>query len=135
MGVAYGACSIWRWKITADETGWESWTEHAMSWRDSLDLEGSRYVGLIGKMLAPYDLTDIQRRWDLADGKPLLAQPGKLYIAYLNNGGEIRIKDTPSGATSHWINPRTGQALPKQQYNGQTLSAPSSEPWVLVITH
>jgi hypothetical protein len=91
-------------------------------------------VGLIGKILSSHDLTDIERRWDLAEGKPLLANPGTLYIAYLNQGGEIKVKDVPAGFHYHWTNPKTGEASSRARYDGGTLSAPSSDPWVLIIS-
>lgn len=135
MGIAYGACSVWRWKITADETGWDSWTEHNISWKQALDLEGSRYAGLLGKILQPYNLTDIQRRWDLAEGKPLLARSGELYIAYLAAGGDITIDGPDHGLQYRWINPRTGESLSPKPFAGkQPLQAPSREPWVLVVS-
>ncbi len=133
MGVVYGSCSIWRWKITDGETGWDSWTEQQLSWKNSLDLEGSSYVGILGKILSEFDLTDIQRRWDLADGKPLLAIPGSLYVAYLNAGGTIEIEGVPVGMQYHWADPRTGMNRAPMRYEGGSFTAPTTGEWVLIV--
>lgn len=132
MGVVYGAATLWQWKVTKDEPGWESWTDQDKSWREAMKMEGSTYVGLLGKILQPYDLTDIEKRWDLAGGKPLLAQPGRLYISYLNEGGEIRVNHLPASYDAKWINPKTGDSTLATATNN-SFTAPSGEPWVVII--
>lgn len=51
MGVAYGAASSWR-RLHPDEpvTARTSWPR-VLAGRDALDFVGSRYVGLVGKIV------------------------------------------------------------------------------------
>ncbi|MEO0684052.1 MAG: hypothetical protein AAFY76_03130 [Cyanobacteria bacterium J06649_11] len=43
-----------------------------------MQMEGANYVGLLGKVLADLDLSDMEKRWDLAGGKPLLMKDQNL---------------------------------------------------------
>jgi hypothetical protein len=133
MGVVYGAASLWQWKVTPNEEGWEAWTDQPLSWKGALKLKGSEYVGLVGKILSGLDLTDIQKRWDLASGKPLLAKEGLLYISYLNEGGEIQIPNIPNTLNYRWVNPKTGNVKQFGKAAKTTFKAPSKDPWVLII--
>lgn len=135
MGVVYGAAGLWQWKITADEPGWPEWTNAPVSWREALDLDGARYVAFISKAFHGFDFTDMERRWDLTEGnKPLLARQGTFYVSYLEHGGEIKIKDVPTGLPYFWFDPVNGEF----QEEGKTPSSglfksPDEHPWVLVI--
>ena len=134
MGVVYGAASLWQWKVTPDEKGWDAWTDQPLSWEGALQLEGATYVGLIGHITKGLNVKDIEKRWDLADGKPVLAKEGTLYISFLRNGGEITIKNVPKNMDYTWIDPKTG--LPKQlgKVTKDIFKAPDIGPWVLLIT-
>ena len=134
MGVVYGAASLWQWKVTQDEKGWEAWTDQPLSWEEAMRLEGSTYVGLIGKITKNLDVRDIEKRWDLTEGKPLLVKEDELYISFLKNGGELTFKDLPKNMEYNWIDPKTG--LPKQigKVTKNVFRAPDKGPWVLVIT-
>ena len=133
MGVVYGAATLWQWKVSSAEKGWPSWTDQPTSWKEALKMEGATFVGLVGKILGPLDLTDIEKRWDLSNGKPLLAKEGTLYISYLNDGGTIKIDNLPQDLNYSWTNPKTG--IPKQigKVTGYEFKAPTEEPWVLII--
>ncbi|MGI9550109.1 MAG: DUF4038 domain-containing protein, partial [Aurantibacter sp.] len=132
MGVVYGAATLWQWKISPDEEGWPAWTDQPTSWMEAMQMEGSTYVGLVGKILEGINMTDIEKRWDLADGKPLLAKRD-LYIAYLNDGGEITVKDLPSDLNYSWIDPRTGEPAQIGKVTANSFRAPDKNPWVLII--
>ena len=135
MGVAYGAVSVWQWKVARDEPGWPEWTDAPLSWRDALDLEGGRYVGLVSKALRGFDITDIERRWDLAAHHvPLLAKEGALYVSYLPTGGSITITGVPAGLPYRWFDPRTGEFTSDSASpdDGQ-FRAPDADPWVLLV--
>jgi hypothetical protein len=134
MGVVYGAASLWQWKITPDEKGWESWTDQPLSWKGAMQLEGSKFVGMVSKILKNHNLTDIERRWDLANGKPLLAKESELYISYLNNGGEIEIKNIPAECSNYkWVNPKTGEIKSEGKSINSRWTAPDENPWVLIV--
>jgi hypothetical protein len=68
MGVVYGAAGLWQWKITRDEAGCETWTDQPLSWSEAAEMEGARYVGLVGTLLKGLDLTDIERRGNSREG-------------------------------------------------------------------
>lgn len=133
MGIVYGAASLWQWKITADEEGWTAWSSQPKSWEEAMEMEGSVYAGMPGKILSDIDMTNIERRWDLADGKPLLAKPGSLYISFLKDGGSIEIKTLPAGLDYKWINPKNGAVAASGSTKKVRFSAPDSNPWVLLI--
>jgi hypothetical protein len=135
MGVAYGAVGLWQWKVTPDEPGWPEWTNAPLSWRDALDLEGGRYVGLVSKAFRGYDVTDIERRWDLtASATPLLAKEGTFYVAYLPEGGEVAIKGVPAGLPVEWFDPRTGEIVGRGSAAADgRFTAPGRTPVVLLI--
>lgn len=135
MGVVYGAAGLWQWKLTKDEPGWQSWTDQPVSWREALDLEGSKYVGFVSRAFKGFDYVDMERRWDLAEGnKPLLAKEGTFYVAYLDAGGSIVIKNMQADLSYYWFNPKTGVfgEEEKTRADGQ-FSAPDTSPWVLII--
>ncbi len=135
MGVVYGAATLWQWKVTPDEPGWDEWTDAPMSWREAIDLEGSRYVGFVSRAFAGYPFTDMEKRWDLTgNNMPLLAVEGKFYISYLANGGNIAIRNVPEGLPYQWFNPVTGEfAAGGLTGKDLKLEAPGKQPWVLII--
>ena len=54
MGVGYGAASLWQWRLHADEPGHsDGFLGPDAGWREAVDFEGSTYVGLVGRILAP----------------------------------------------------------------------------------
>jgi hypothetical protein len=135
MGVVYGAASLWQWKITADESGWPEWTNSPHSWREALDLEGSKYVAFISEAVKGFDFTDMEKRWDLTEGnKPLLAREGKFYLTFMNKGSEIRIKGVPSDLPYFWFDPVNGKfAAEGKSTTDGVFKAPDERPWVLIV--
>lgn len=135
MGVVYGAAGLWQWKLTTDEPGWGEWTDQPVNWQTALALEGSNYPGNIRKALDGFDFVDIEKRWDLTEGnKPLLAKEGKFYVAYLPEGGEIKIKSVPNGLDYFWFNPMLGNVETSGVVkDNNTFLAPDKKPWVLLI--
>lgn len=133
MGVVYGAASLWQWKISADEAGWTDWATQDKSWREALEMEGSTYVGLVGQILEGLDLTDIEKRWDLAGGKPLLARPGAVYLAFVQDGEPLRISSVPTNFTFRWVNPKNGAIHSDGRTTNNTFTPPDGDPWVLII--
>lgn len=135
MGVVYGAATLWQWKVTPDEPGWEDWTDAPLSWREALDLEGSRYVGQVSRAFEGYDFADMEKRWDLTkNNRPLLAIEGRFYISYLQNGDEITIRDVPEGLPFRWFDPVTGE-FAEGGTTGKTgtFVSPGPQPRVLII--
>lgn len=133
MGVVYGAAALWQWKITSEETGWNAWADQPLSWEEALGLEGATYVGMLGKILGNINMSHIEKRWDLANGMPLLAEEGRIYLAYLQNGDSITIKNLPKNLNYSWINPKTGNPGIRGAATKETFKAPDKNPWVLLI--
>jgi hypothetical protein len=133
MGVVYGAAGLWQWKVTADEPGWPDWASQHKSWQQAMEMEGSNYVGLLGKILQNHDLTDIEKRWDLAGGKPLLAKEDKFYLAYLNGMDTLQIANLPDDLNYNWIDPKSGEQIERGPVMGNFFITPDENPWVLLI--
>ena len=135
MGVVYGSVCLWQWKITPDEPGWDSWTDAPMSWKDAMAQEGSNYAGLVSKAFAGFDFADMERRRDLTDSdRYILAKEGVFYIAYLDKGGTITIKNMTAGLPFYWFNPKTGVFGTEGITSSEGLfKAPDNNPWVLII--
>ena len=135
MGVVYGAASLWQWKITPDEPGWPEWTNSPHSWRDALDLQGSKYVAFISEAFKGFDFTDMEKRWDLTEGnQPLLAREGKFYITFMNKGSEVRIKGIPLDLPYFWFDPVNGKfAAEGKSTTDGVFKAPDGNPWVLMV--
>lgn len=135
MGVVYGAASLWQWKVAADEEGWTAWATQAKSWEQALRMEGSTYVGLVGRPFEGADFMDMEKRPDLVVGEqPLLAKEGAFYLTYLHAGGSIEIKGIPADLDAQWYNPKTGVFSDKEKVGEKTtFEAPGEMPWVLVI--
>lgn len=133
MGHVYGAAGLWQWKLFADEY-WDPWANgEGMSWREAIDLEGSTYVGIFGKILDGFDITDIEVRHDMAGGALFLAKPGQLYIGYLPNGGTIQIPGVTQNVSYAWYNPMTGKRENPLMALGETFISPTDDPWVIII--
>ncbi len=60
MGVVYGAASLWQWRLHPDEPGHEAYfLANDAAWREALHFEGSRFIGLLGRVLDGLPLADI----------------------------------------------------------------------------
>lgn len=135
MGVVYGAACLWQWKITADEPGWEEWTNAPYSWKDALNFEGAQYVGSISRAFESFDFKDMERRWDLTENnQPLLAKDGRFYISYLDKGGSVTIKTIPENFPYYWFDPVKGLFHSKGRTGtNKSFAAPNNkQPWVFI---
>jgi len=135
MGVVYGAGGLWNWKLRAEEPGWPDWANSKASWREAMQLPGSVYVGYLGKALNGLDITDIEKHPELAGGQLCLAKPGKLYIVYLPDGGEVGIKNLPSEFSVKWFDPQKGEFVTELTGQGSesVFSSPAQGPFVLIV--
>jgi hypothetical protein len=112
MGVVYGAGSLWQWRLHPNEPGHEAYflVEDA-GWREALDFEGSRYVGLVSRILDGLPLADIAPNWDVTPGRRGLLKPGKLFICYTEKGGPLMICDQEVPRRYRVVDPSTGEVL------------------------
>ena len=134
MGIVYGAGGLWQWKITPDEVGWPDWADSpGVSWREAIELPGSRLAGLVGKALAGYDLTDMSLLPETSS--QAVGKLGKLYIVYVANGGDVTVDGLDVELPYVWFNPRSGEFADSGMVAPSTpiLMSPTSEPWVLLV--
>jgi len=135
MGVVYGAGGLWNWKLFAHEAGWPDWADSDVSWREAIELPGSRYVGYLGKAMEGLDITDIERHPELAEGKPCLTKPGKLFVVYMEEGGSVNLKNLPDSFLIRWFDPVNGVDV--SELNGSrsdgSFYSPIQGPSVLII--
>jgi len=112
MGVVYGAGSLWQWRLHSNEPGHAPYfLAEGAGWREALDFEGSRYVGLISRILEGLPLTDMEPNWQVTLGRRGLLAPGKLYIGYTDQGGPLEIFGEQVPARYRVVDPRTGAVL------------------------
>ena len=114
LGVAYGAASLWQWRLHPGEPGHEPFfLAAAAGWREALDFEGSRYVGLVGRILAGLPLAGAAPCWDVSTNSRGLLDPGVLYVGYSEHGGPWTFLDSAGRVPSrYWVvDPRTGDVV------------------------
>lgn len=113
MGVVYSAGSLWQWRLHPDEPGHAPYfVAEGAGWREALDFEGSRYVGLISRVLNGLPLTDIAPNWQVTLGRRGLLVPDKLYIGYTEAGGPLEVMDGAEIPRRYRVvDPRTGEVL------------------------
>jgi hypothetical protein len=135
MGVVYGAGGLWNWKFRAEEPGWPDWANSNVSWKEAVQLPGSVYVGYLGKALNGLDINNIEKHPELAGGELCLAKPGKLYIVYLPDGGEVRIENLPSEFSLKWFDPKKGEFVSELTGQGSdsVFYSPVQGPSVLIV--
>lgn len=129
MGVVYGAGSLWQWRLHPQEQDHEPYfVAPGCGWREALDFEGSRYVGLLGRILDGLPVTDLRPDWDAAMvARGLSAPDGTLYIAYCEHGGSLRI--SPHGEARvprgyRVVDPRTGKTVAEGVRRSDELTVP-----------
>ncbi len=112
MGVAYGAASLWQWRLHPDEPGHSAYFADASSgWREALDFEGSTYVGLVGTILGGLPTTDMVPDWTLAISPRVLRAPSGLVLAYQENGGPLDLRGPEVPLPYVVVDPRTGRTV------------------------
>ncbi|HQY90169.1 DUF4038 domain-containing protein [Caldilinea sp.] len=114
MGVVYGAGSLWQWRLDAQEPH-EPWCmARDAGWREALDFEGARYVGVIAKIFDGLPFAGMAPDYRHTYGRAALIAPGKLFIVYLPDGGLLQIEPVRSvdlPRRYRVIDPTTGAVL------------------------
>ncbi len=139
MGVGYGAGSLWQWRIHADEPGFHPYFLAAgAGWREALEFEGSRYVGLVGKILHGLPTTNLKPSWDLCLTTRGLIDPGVLFVGYAEHGSRWDIRDPNHHVPNdYWlIDPRNGSMVMSGRLppGGGEIDDDSTEPRVLLCS-
>jgi hypothetical protein len=138
MGVVYGAASLWQWRLHADEPDHAAWcTAPGAGWREALDFEGSRYPGIAAKIFDGLPLEGMEPNWIYTHGRRGLAVPGKLFVLYLPEGGDVSILSREVPRPYRVFDPRTGEVLSKGRLPdttpAQAKTGPGTEPRVVVF--
>ena len=113
MGVVYGAGSLWQWRLSPTEPGHSPYflAENA-GWREALDFEGSRYIGLVPRILEDLPTTDMAPNWQVTLGRRGLLVPGKLFIGYQEVGGPVEMMFGDQVPLPYRVvDPRTGETV------------------------
>jgi hypothetical protein len=112
MGVVYGAGSMWQWRLHPDEPGHAPYfLAEGAGWREALDFEGSRYVGLISRILDGLPFADMAPNWQVTLGRRGLLVPGRLFICYAEEGGPLMLFGEQVPRRYRVVDPRTGVVL------------------------
>ena len=112
MGVVYGAGSLWQWRLHPEEPGHAPFflAENA-GWREALNFEGSRYVGLMTRILDGLPFTDMEPNWQVTLGRRGLLVPNKLYIGYISEGGRMMFFGDQVPRHYRLVDPRSGEVV------------------------
>jgi hypothetical protein len=112
MGVVYGAASLWQWRLHRDEPGHLSYfLAEGAGWREALDFEGSTYVGLISRILADLPLLDMHPDWLSAISMRALSVPGRFFLCYRENGGDVSVRADDVPLDYRIVDPRSGRVV------------------------
>ena len=137
LGVVYGAASLWQWRLHAGEGDHLPYfLAEGAGWREALDFEGSRYVGLVSRILAGLPTTDMEPNWRQAIAMRCLSVPGRLLLCYRADGGPISIVDDTVPRDYRIVDPRTGETVASGWHNGagDGIPDPGGEPRVYICT-
>jgi hypothetical protein len=138
MGVVYGAGSLWQWKLSPDEPGHQDWCHAAgAGWREAIDFEGSKYVGVISRIFDGLPFAEMQPNWDCTYGGRNLLVPGKLMIRYLERGGPFAVIRDDVPRPYRVVDPRTGAVTATGELppgpGPQSVAVESGEPRVVIF--
>jgi hypothetical protein len=137
MGVAYGAAGLWQWRLHPAEPGHgEFFLCPDAGWREALEFEGSRYVGLVGRILGDLPLAGASPCWDVGLNTRGLLDPGVVYVGYAEHGGRWMFLDAEGRVPSrYWIvDPRTGNVRQSgtRPADGVPIEVEGHDPYVVV---
>ena len=133
MGVVYGAGSMWQWRLHAEEPGHAPYfLAEGAGWREALDFEGSRYVGLVARILDGLPTTDMAPNWQVTLGRRGLLVPGRLYVGYTEEGGPLMIYGDPIPRRYRVIDPRSGEVVGEGTREGRAIPDEGGGPRVYV---
>ena len=129
MGVVYGAGSLWQWRLHPQEPGHQDWCIAAGSgWREALDFPGSAHVGRLSQILDGLPLTDGAPNWQATLGRRGLLVPGRLCIAYQEEGGPLMLFGDGVPQPYRIVDPSTGAIVAEGTHHSQVDFLPDSGP-------
>jgi hypothetical protein len=134
MGVVYGAASLWQWRLSPTEQHQDWAIAAGASWREALEFEGSRYVGILSRVFEGLPFGEMQPDYHHTYGRAGLSVPGKLLVIYLPQGGGfevVRTDDVP--AYYRVFDPRSGAEIGQGQGHGPIITD-DGEPRLVIFT-
>jgi acetyl esterase/lipase len=145
MGVAYGAASLWQWRLHADEPGHADYFVHpGAGWREALDFEGATDVGLVGKIMRRLPFTDLQPDWTRALAGRALSARDELVVIYREGAGILPLMDGELPPYLSVLDPKDGAVVEQRRLEPRAdleyapvkhmLANPSGQPRVYVFT-
>jgi hypothetical protein len=98
-----------------------------------------RAMGYARQLAERVDIAALQPRDALASSRYCLANPGKKYLVYLPDGGEVSVDLSAAVGALHveWVDPRSGKSRPGEATEGgakRSIRAPDTKDWVLRVT-
>jgi hypothetical protein len=138
MGLVYGAGSLWQWRLHANEPDHAQWcTAPGAGWREAIDFEGSRYPGIAAQIFDGLPFGEMQPNWTYTYGRRGLAVPGRLFVLYLPEGGDVAIISRDVPRPYRVFDPRTGKVLSEgrlpETVSAQARTGPGGGPRVIVF--
>lgn len=112
MGVVYGAGSLWQWRFDSQEEHQEWCIAPDAGWREALHFEGANYVGMLTRIFDGLPFAEMEPDFCHTYGRAGLIVPGKLFVVYLPDGGNMRLART-DGVPKRFrvFNPLNGAVL------------------------
>jgi len=133
MGVVYGAGSLWQWRLDTTEEHQE-WTvaRHA-DWREALDFEGSRYVGILSRIFDGLPFAGMEPNYQHTYGRPGLIVPGKFYLVYLYKGSSMELAKSEGVPEKYRVlDPKTADIVASGEGHGR-IQIDTNEPRVVIF--
>jgi hypothetical protein len=136
MGVVYGAGSLWQWQLRPDEAGQSPYfSAPGAGWREALGFEGSRYPGVLARVLHGLPFTGAVPDWTRTGNPRNVVVPGVFFLAYVAAGGDLRIV-VPADVPKPYrvVDPRTGDVLERGELGEDgVVRGPGGAPRVVVF--
>lgn len=112
MGLVYGAGSLWQWRLHANEPDHADWcTAPGAGWREALEFEGSRYPGVAARIFDGLPFAGMEPNWTATYGRRGLLVPGKLFVVYLPEGGDVPVLTRDVPRPYRVFDPRDGRVV------------------------
>jgi hypothetical protein len=137
MGIVYGAGSLWNWVHPGEPTQNDAWARaQTSSWQEALEFEGSKYAGLLGRILYGLPIKGAQPDSTCTYGRPALFKPYELLILYLEDGGDLRLLRDDIPDAWRIYDPKTGESLRSGtlQDSGMDLGDTGKGPRVIIFS-
>lgn len=106
--------SLWECALRPDEQGPATLfiAPGGCGWHEAFDFEGSRYVGLVGRILDGLPTTAMRPNWESVTAPRGLSVPGRLHLIYIEGRCRLRFAQAATLLPFYTIaDPRYGRVL------------------------